>query len=463
MFLTKGGPRQPKNGSTRKRPADGGGETCADAEGTPQSSRTPAAPSGLLRRSSLCCSGECNRTGRSRSLLSSRRNAARAWSNHGLAQGGRGEDRTWGGGGSMNGGGGGGGAWRCDTRRGGGDGRTGGRGGDGEVGWRGTREGGGDGGMAWRAGGATRRSGGRGSAGWRSGVGNKAGVAGTRGSGVWDGDNCGGGGPGWKVDDETGPKWWGRQRTHRRGCMAPASAAANAAPRRKLWPENSVDEYPAFVRQSSRARRANARVRGIPAAVTNSGWGAWSGTDEDTGPASPDVGFACLYVTEHGGVGDAGDTSLREVDGGVKGSAIGDCKLTASHKSRPSEGERGGEHPAVVVVGELRKDVRENLTGDSAARPAGLCPVTALCSSNEPFEDWAVEGIKGPPMFRMNGSETGEVAGEGRGLHFSGFDRDPELNGGSVSRENTAVRAGKSPLAGELAECCNVAVVLDPG
>ncbi|KAF8218267.1 hypothetical protein K438DRAFT_1925408 [Mycena galopus ATCC 62051] len=429
MFLTKGGPRQPKNGSTRKRPADGGGETCADAEGTPQTSRTPAAPHGLLRRSSLCRPArrgpEATTDWRKGDGVKTGRGEAAARRTEGVGAEGRGavtrgeEEGTAG---QVEG--------EAMARR---DGVV--RGEEEEMaGWRGVLE---------------------------ARHGEVAGAA--AGSGVRDGDNRGGGGPGWKADDETGPKWWGRQRTHRRGCMAPASAAANAAPRRKLWPENSVDEYPAFVRQSSRARRANARVRGIPAAVTNSGWGAWSGTDEDTGPTSPDVGFACLYVTEHGGVGDVGDTSLREVDGRVKGSAIGDCKLTASHKCRPSEGERGGEHPAVVVVAELRKDVRENLTGDSAARPAGLRPVTALCSGDEPFEDWVVEGIKGPPMFRMNGSETGEVAGEGRGLHFSGFDCNPELDGGSVSRENTAVRAGKSPLTGELAECCNVAVVLDSG
>ncbi|KAF8135273.1 hypothetical protein K438DRAFT_1786986 [Mycena galopus ATCC 62051] len=210
----------------------------------------------------------------------------------------------------------------------------------------------------------------------------------------------------------------------------PASAAAKAAPHRKIWPEqSSADEYPAFMRQSSRARSAYAHKSGVPNEETKSGVNvdiagctSWSGADENASPLSANVGLAHLDVAEQGLIGDSRDASL--------------------HK-----GERGSEHPAIVVVGELRKDIRENLRGDSVAWAAGLRSVTTLCRSDKSLDDGVIEGVieavERPSMLGMDGAEAGEIPREGLGLNLRGLDCNPELNSSPVSREDTAVCSSK--------------------
>ncbi|KAJ6498633.1 hypothetical protein DFH09DRAFT_1103166 [Mycena vulgaris] len=134
-----------------------------------------------------------------------------------------------------------------------------------------------------------------------------------------------------------------------------------------------------------------------------------SGTDESTGSLSPDVGLACLDVAEQGVVGDNGDARLREIDGGVEASAVSDGELPATHERGPGERERRCEHPAVVVVRELCKDVRENFTGDSAADSTGLGPVAPFRSGDETLENGVVKSVEGPSVLRVDGTETGEI------------------------------------------------------
>jgi hypothetical protein len=92
---------------------------------------------------------------------------------------------------------------------------------------------------------------------------------------------------------------------------------------------------------------------------------------EDASATPPDIGFTGLDVAKQGLVSDVGDTSLREIDGGVKLGAISDSKLAAAHKSGPCERERSGEHPAVMIVGELCEDISENLAGNGSASFTG--------------------------------------------------------------------------------------------
>lgn len=134
---------------------------------------------------------------------------------------------------------------------------------------------------------------------------------------------------------------------------------------------------------------------------------------------APNVGLAGLDVTKQRFVSDPGDTTFRKIDGSVEVSAVSECELATTHEGRPGEGERGGEHPAVVVVGELSEDIRENITGDRAAGSTGPRPVTPLGSTDKAFEDGVLESIERPPILNMDGPEAREIFFEGGRLDRS--------------------------------------------
>ncbi|KAF8200015.1 hypothetical protein K438DRAFT_1759045 [Mycena galopus ATCC 62051] len=92
-----------------------------------------------------------------------------------------------------------------------------------------------------------------------------------------------------------------------------------------------------------------------------------------------------------------------------------------------------------MVIGELRKDVHENLTGDSAAWVVGLQSVTMLRHSDKPLDDWVIEGVEQPSMLGMDGAEASEIPKEGLRLNLRGSDCNPELNGRPVERGHMTI------------------------
>jgi hypothetical protein len=92
-----------------------------------------------------------------------------------------------------------------------------------------------------------------------------------------------------------------------------------------------------------------------------------------------------------------------------------------------------------VIVGELRKDVSKNLTGDRAAWPAGLRSVTMFRRRDKSLDDGVIEGVERPSVLGMDGAEAGEIPREGLGLNLRGPDCNPELDSSSVGGEDTAI------------------------
>jgi hypothetical protein len=148
-------------------------------------------------------------------------------------------------------------------------------------------------------------------------------------------------------------------------------------------------------------------VSSVP--CNGAGGGSGSSTNEDASSSSTDIGLARLDVTEQRRVGDARDAGLREIDGGVEGTAVEQRELPAAHESGPRESERRCEHASVVVIRELGEDVRENLTGDSTAQLAGPRSETTLSGSNEPLEDGIVECVERPAVLGVDGAEAGKI------------------------------------------------------
>ncbi|KAJ7276047.1 hypothetical protein C8J57DRAFT_1224181 [Mycena rebaudengoi] len=184
-------------------------------------------------------------------------------------------------------------------------------------------------------------------------------------------------------------------------------------------------------------------------AVTRDGacWRSGSGPDQNLRTTSANISFTGLDVAEHGRVRNAGDTTLREMDRGVEDGIGGDGEFPAAHKRCPGKRESGGQHPTVVVIRELREDVREYFPCDRATELARRRSVAPLGSGDESLEDGSVELVHGPSVL------------EGGGLDKRGTHGNEELDSGAICGQDTAVGTHKPVVAGKLTEHGDMSIV----